>query len=209
MRTDENHTVAYFYCRRDTNQPKKEDPEEIIRAILRQLVILLPSRLSDPVKAEYEKAKKEVRDHGPIRFLTFEECANFIVDLASDHPVSIVIDALDECREIPQGSQKDRQDLLNLLETITKTGHVKAFLSSRDDGDIKSRLQNHPNIPIGASKNGPDILRFIETKVDILFSKKRHHWGSDENLKQKVINTLNSQADGMSVYINCHLAIFV
>ncbi|KIM21726.1 hypothetical protein M408DRAFT_324900, partial [Serendipita vermifera MAFF 305830] len=203
MSSEENHTVAYFYCIRDTKQPKKADPEEILRAILKQLVILLPSHLSAPIKAKYETERKDGKTHGSIRRLRLEECANFIVGLATDRPVSIVIDALDECRDSKYKSSEsghtDRLDLLDRIDEMiaANPSNIKVFLSSRDDGDIRPRLVNYPNIVISASQNGPDILRFIKERVDRLLKKKGRLWRNDERLKEDIINALNQRAGGM------------
>jgi hypothetical protein len=208
--SDENHTVAYFYCIRDAQHTKNADPEEILRAILKQLVILLPSQRSNSVKAKYEREKKDGIDHESIGRLTFEECAGFILELATDRPVTIVIDALDECREYApqssQGSQMDRQDLLTrLLEMIAANpGNIKVFLSSRDDDDIRDHLQGYPNITINASKNGKDIRRYIESEVDKLIAK-RHYLRDDGNIRAEIITAIDGRADGMFV-LTTHLA---
>jgi len=210
-KSEENHTVAYFYCIRDAQHPKNADPEEILRAILKQLVILLPSQCSHLVKAKYEEEKGKGRDHGSIRRLTFEECAEFIPELATDRPVTIVIDALDECRESkhqPSQGSHDRQDLLDRLEEMTSGNNIKVFLSSRDDDDIKSRLQNYPTITLNASRNGADIRGFIESEVGDLMRKKRSHWGNDEKLREEIIRAVNDRVDGMFVLL-AHLATSV
>jgi len=207
MRTDENHTVAYFYCIRDSKQPRKEDPEEILRAILKQLVILLPSRLSAPVQAKYEEEKKKGGDHGSIRSLTFEECTRFIVELAENRPVTIVIDALDECREnkyhSARGSHTDRRDLLKEL-MAAKHENIKVFLSSRDDVDILRRLEMYPTITINASKNDGDILSFIRYEVEYLMREKSE-WGREETLQEEIIAAVSARANGMSVLMTCTL----
>jgi hypothetical protein len=208
--SNENHTTAYFYCIRDAQRTKNADPEEILRAILKQLVILLPSQRSDRVKATYEEEKRNAKHHGSVRRLTFDECAGFILELVTDHPVTIVIDALDECRETAprssRGSYTDRQDLLNRLqEMITaKPGNVQVFISSRDDHDIWDRLRSYPNITISSSKNGDDILRFIKSEVDKLIAKTSY-LRNDQNLKEEIIEAVNDRADGMFVLIT-HIA---
>ena len=162
------------------------------------------------MKAKYEKELKDGKDHGSPRRLTFEECADFIMELATDHPVTIVIDALDECREIKhqasQGSHTDRQDLLDRLEEMmgAKPGNVKVFLSSRGDDDIHHRLKGYPTIKLDALKNGNDIKKFIESEVDSLM-RKNNRWGNDKQLREDIITTVNDRANGMSVVIS-HLA---
>jgi hypothetical protein len=162
------------------------------------------------VKAKYEKEKKDGRDHGSIRRLTFEECAGFILELAADHPVTIVIDALDECREISlrssQGSLTDRQDLLKRLREMidAKPGNIKVFLSSRGDEDISRRLHPYPTIVLNASKNGADIRSFIESEVDKLIEKRSDF----QNLREDIIEAVDKRAGGMLVLIT-RLAAYV
>lgn len=165
------------------------------------------------MKAKYEKEKREGKDHGSIVRLTFKECADFILELATDRPVTIIIDALDECREnkrqASQGSYTDRQDLLDRLEEMmdAKPGKIKVFLSSRDDEDIRRRLQMYPTIVLDASKNGADIRGFIESEVGDLMTKKGQ-WGNDKKLREEIVRIVNDRADGMSV-LPAHLAASV
>jgi len=195
----ENHTVTYFYCMRDT---KHAEPEEILRAILKQLIILLPSQHSLLVKDKFERERRAVQGRGAIRRLTFDDCAYFILKLASDHPVTIVIDGLDECRKtaprVSQGSHKDRKDLLDQLRKMVDTegGKIKAFLSSRDDHDIQHQLQSYPNIILNSSKNGNDIRNFIVSKVDELV-EKTYYLQNNENLKEEIIKAVYDRADGI------------
>jgi len=196
-------TVAYFYCLNDTQQPKKADPEEIFRAILKQLVI---SCSSHAVKEKYEEAKRDGSPHGSIKGLTLDQCTEFIIQLAKNRPVMIVIDALDECRgnddQLREGGLYYLGDLINQLEEITNAcpGNIKVFLSSRDNESIAKRLRNYTNISLNVKRNQDDIRRFIEEKVDLLMRDKA--WHDDGSLKEDIIKAVNDKADGMYVLMS-------
>ncbi|KAG8763004.1 hypothetical protein FRC15_008186, partial [Serendipita sp. 397] len=197
MSSDENHTVAYFYCLKDTKQPEKGDPKEIFRAILKQLVIRLPNRLSDPVKNQYEERKRQ-KDHGSIPSLTLGECAGFIKQLATSHPVTIVIDALDECQESTHGLEGRKELLSQIKSMIDSPSKIKFFLSSRKGyHDIEHRLGGYPNIAMDDPRNAEDIPSFIEFEVKELVEENGSLWRNDKGLEKDIIKALKEKAGGM------------
>ncbi|KAH0536560.1 hypothetical protein FGG08_006568 [Glutinoglossum americanum] len=183
--------LAYFYCTRNVAEPERADPAEILRSILRQLSCLG----SGAVRGVVVKRYKEMEEDGfePGR-LTIEDTAKLIIDIAETNPVTIVIDALDECTD------ELRFEILEKLDEILKLSAslVKIFVSSRDNQDISCRLKHAQNIYVQACDNTKDIERFIHFEVDQSIMKKRLLSGvvSDE-LKDLITKVLKDGAQGM------------
>lgn len=96
-----------------------------------------------------------------IEPLDIAETTQNIIDAVAEPPVTIVIDARDECLS------GQRHELLGALEVLLdKSAHlVKVLVSSRDDFEIVLRLQKHPNIYINIDDNKDGIHRFIEFEI--------------------------------------------
>ena len=124
------------------------------------------------------------------------ETTNQIVGIASKMPVTILIDALDECRP------DKRHELLSALDLILERSAqlVKVFVSSRDDVDIILKLQKHPNIYIGISDNKEDIHRYIQFAIQKAQSDGRLLKGTvSPDLIKLITKTLAMKAEGMYV----------
>ena len=185
---------AYFYCSRNTAEPERAMPDEILRCVLEQLSSSEVSEpIREPVVRKYTEKKTEAKGRNPEK-LVLDETVDTILALLETNPATIVIDALDEC---DPGS---RGELLDALDTIIceSASLVKVFVSSRDDGDIVCRLANSPNVYIRASDNKVDIERFVRTQVTEAIKKKRLIKGNvSEQLKSQIIKTLINEAQGM------------
>ena len=84
---------------------------------------------------EYEVRKNLAsKDGSALKKLTVEDCIRLIVELANSHPLTIILDALDECEEDTRYELLEARD-----EIISKSREVvKILVSSRDDIDIVS-----------------------------------------------------------------------
>ena len=190
--------IAYFYCQRNTAEFQRSDPTEVLRAILKQLLCYDPLWQERSTTAkEYSKRKKEAKKDGSeISELDILETTEKIVDIASKMPVTILIDALDEC------NSRKRHELLGALEQVMESSAhlVKVFVSSRDDVDIILRLQNHPNIYINIDDNKDDIHRFIHFEIQKAQDDRRLLKGTvSPELQTRIIENLAGKAGGMYV----------
>lgn len=189
--------ISYFYCVRNTSEPERADPDEIMRSIVKQLSSSTSAvAIREPVAATYKKLRKVANETGcqePSN-LTITECEALILELLSSNPATIIIDALDEC------DPARRHELLEVLDNIIQQSSnvVNIFVSSRDDNDIVCRLENSPNVIINATDNEKDIQRFIVSQVDQAIKNRRLLSGRVSNeLKQQIIDVLTNGAQGM------------
>ena len=189
--------IGYFYCVRNTSEPERADPDEIMRSILKQLSSSTSDvAIREPVAAKYKELKLKADETGCLEpsKLSITECEALILELLKSNPATIVIDALDEC------DPDRRHELLEALDNIIQQSSnvVNIFVSSRDDNDIVCQLEDSPNVIINATDNDKDIQRFVVSQIDQAIKKKRLLSGrvSDE-LKQQIINVLTAGAQGM------------
>lgn len=195
--------LAYFYCSRSSSEPERSDPEQILRSIARQISRYEPGKREpfDFAANIYKEREgtgadiyKEREDTGAGP-LDLEDSVNLIIKQTDYYPnVSIVINALDECDE------KTRHRLLSALTTIIReaSGLVKIFVSSRDEKDIRPRLQDLPNLYIRANDNAEDIKRFVQKEVNEAVAAKRLLGGNlSADLAENIVRTLTSDAQGM------------
>lgn len=178
--------VVYFYCNR--NEPQRRDPTVIMQALLKQMSGVFPG-LPKPVVAAYNERLKLGLASGP---LSFQESRNLLVSLLEIFPqTTIIIDALDESDPV------ERWRLLEALTVIMhSTSLVKIFISSRDDIDIKLKLEKAPNLYIEAQDNEEDIKRFIYREMAESTKNRRLSYLPVE-IKQRIFSTLVEKANGM------------
>jgi hypothetical protein len=187
--------VAFFYCARNSAEPERSDPSEVLRAILKQLCCSTTDEpIREPVINEYQRLKEQSSDYSP-RPLDEKDCLKLILLLTAENPATIVIDALDEC------DPKRRHKLLNGLRKIVQesVNLVKIFVSSRNNQDIISQLDDVPTIFINASDNSEDIKRFVESEVTrVIDEEKTLLYGKvPEYLRNEIIRVLIDGAQGM------------
>ncbi|TGJ86553.1 hypothetical protein E0Z10_g2255 [Xylaria hypoxylon] len=193
--------VAYFYCFK-THDRSLSSPTTILCGILKQLA---HSRTGDgfhhKVFTEYERRKQGAdRDGVDISSLTLEECGDLIVSAASDYPIQIFLDGVDE--------MDDSRELLEVLNRIVEDASnvVKVFISSRDEADVAFWLHDVTSVIITSSDNSKDISKFITRSVDAAIEKKRLLKGKvAPELKQHIISKLSNGAGSMFLWVSLHL----
>ena len=185
--------VAYFYCSRKGTDSRNAGPEEILRALLRQLIGRDAIRGS--VAQDYQRRKEQADATGAqTPSLGKEEIVAHILNITADDPVILIVDALDEI------DNQKRGDLFDALDQIVQESQnvVKIFLSSRDDGDIVDRFNRYSNVRIHQGLNRDDINHFVQHKVDqAIMSKKLLRGRVTSLLRDEIITTLCSSAQGM------------
>ncbi len=193
-RNPQSAPMAYFYCSKNSAEPERSDPLEVLRCVARQLC---GDNVSKPVREQLRHLHEFLGSPKPGEArLPLDLTVRLIVDLLADNPATIIIDALDEC------DVEKRHELFAALdEIVTKSENVvKVFVTSRNDGDIVCRLASTPNIYINAQKNKADIERFIAAELYEAIGQKRLLRGQvSGNLRQHISTTLNDGANGMYV----------
>ncbi|KAH6869627.1 hypothetical protein B0T10DRAFT_450909, partial [Thelonectria olida] len=201
-----NQTPApvYFYCSRNPAVPGRSDPSRIAAAIARQLST--PQAGGSLLEAAVEAYKQREADafaSGPLRLVESKDLILKLLDRYKGATMTIVIDALDECNEATRAS------LLDTLDDLLKASPclLKIFVSSRNDQDIVYKLDNYPNLDLSSNRNSADINLFVQSETKRLvnngsllrFSMRK------EELRNKIIHELTSNADGMFRWVSLQL----
>ena len=187
---------AFFYCSRDSQEPRRSEPQAILASLARQLSSLVPGGpLLPPSTSLYKERKESGFASGS---LSVEENKELIVDLTAYYPsTTIILDALDECKV------ESRYLLLDSLQDILNRsgGLVKIFASSRDEGDLVCDLSDYPSLRISSDKNSGDIAVFVRTETQRLMTRRRLLRYSDrkDEIQRLIVDRLIKGAGGMYV----------
>ncbi|KAF8247663.1 hypothetical protein K440DRAFT_289711, partial [Wilcoxina mikolae CBS 423.85] len=193
-----SEALAYFYCNRD--EADRNKPEVILRILLRQLAISEDGPLLQPLVVHYQMEKKKGFPSGPPGV---QKCLDLILETVDCYSrATFVIDALDEC------DRERREALFDALKTIQARSKcvVHLFVSSRRDRDIRLQFASVPKVSIRATDNADDIEHFVREEVASCIEKKRLLGGDvDSKLREEVICTLISKADGMFLWVSLQI----
>ncbi|KAL5384500.1 hypothetical protein DPSP01_005298 [Paraphaeosphaeria sporulosa] len=185
---------VFFYCSRNPAEPTRSQPQAILASLARQLSCLEPGKpLLAPSVNLYREKEAEGFASGSLQM---DESLNLVLQLIAHYPLTtIVIDAMDEC------DPQKRHELLKALEKILQKSSslVKIFVSSRKDQDIVLRLRNYPNLEIDSRRNGDDIARFVNDKVEELVEDGRllPYSDSETEMKKLIVDKVIEGATGM------------
>ena len=183
--------VAYFYCHR--NEEPRRDPKVIMASIVKQLTAPLLDSLPEQVVKSYEKREKDGHASG---CLELPECLELIITLLGAYTkATIIIDALDEALPDQRGR------LITALKSIIdSTKNVRIFVSSRNDIDIRLKLQKLPHHYIESTDNQEDIERFVHREIKQRIEGEELLFGCldlNHDLTKEIIRTLAAKANGM------------
>ena len=189
-----NPNPVFFYCVRNPAEPARSEARAILASLARQLSCIEPGKLLlQPTVDLYTKKEAEAFASGSLRI---EESCALILHLVESYPLTtIVIDALDECS--PEGRHRLLKALNKIL--LESSSLVKIYVSSRDDGDIVTRLQNYPNLEITSDRNSDDIASFVKDQTEQLIDDGALLWLSDsqDEMKALIITKIIEGAMGM------------
>lgn len=148
------------------------------------------------------RTRKEKADTS--RLLNVEESKDLLRKLSAGFfQTTIVIDALDEC------DKNTRWKLFSTLqevlrEAVSSPNRIKILVTSRQDRDIMDVFNSFPSIDIRSELRGvaSDISIYINSEIETFVQKGRCkglllNGKINEELRNHVVSTLDSKADGM------------
>ena len=147
---------------------------------------------------EYQRRLRESQLRGERpRALTADESVQLICEVGRTTPVTIVLDALDEC------DSQQRGLLISALHEISSSCRdvVKIFVSSREGQDIAAHFKNGKSLNITAESNREDLKQYVDRQVGQFL--KRWSFTHEETeeallpLQNEITHTLISGAQGM------------
>jgi hypothetical protein len=185
--------IAFFYCRRDPGDKASTNPEEIFRALLKQICFKdLDSPIVAVLREEYQRREKGGEEDVK---LTADEAVAIIMKFLEKDPVTLVVDAVDECKS------EDYHELIGFISKIVQTSPsvVKVLVSSRNEQDFRFSKLGFPHVCMSENDNGADIQRYVETKLDEVIQKGKLLNGKNIpfDLRDKIRTTLIGKSHGM------------
>lgn len=137
-----------------------------------------------------------MKDANLTSFLSIEESKQLLIALSAGFlRTTLIIDALDEC------DTQTRAKLFNVIEevvSLSKRNPVKAFITSRDDGDVRRKFKNSPNVYIEERDNSSDIKHYIEIEIEACIHREEILDGNvSKDLQGRIISALEAGAHGM------------
>ena len=184
-------SLTFFYC----------DFREEEKTGLRGLLSSLLCQLCHQCDAYCDMLFKFYSDHAkgsrPPREDALVECLKDLLKLPGMAPVYIIVDALDECPNIPS-LRSPRSKVLNVIEDLISSQfpNLRICVTSRPETDIKDVLD--PLKVCSVSLHGQmEQKRDIEDYIKLVINThpKNREWGAED--KQLVIDVLSEKSDGM------------
>ena len=183
--------MAYFYFDfRDANKQSRRD-------LLPSLVTQLSSRsdrcfdtLIRLYLAHDEGARKPSED-------TLIQCLKEMLILLDQHPVYIIIDALDECPDT-SGMPSPRERVLDLLKELVELliPNLHLCVTSRPEIDIRHALEPLTSRRVSLHEQSGQMKDIVDYVTSVVQSDPKMRRWRDED-KNLVIETLSERADGM------------
>ncbi len=124
-------------------------------------------------------------------------CLTNMLSAMTQHPIYIIVDALDECPDT-SGVRSPRERVLSLVKDLVNLHlpNLHICITSRPEIDIRVRLEPLTSRRVSIhdqTGHKEDIAKYIRSEVDVIANDKR--WREDD--KKLVIETLSEKADGM------------
>ncbi len=185
--------MAYFYF--DFRDISKQTRRNLLLSLLIQL-----SARSDPfcdilshLYNAHDDGARQPSDTALIR------CLKEMLTLPGQHPIYLIMDALDECPD-NSGIPSDRKQVLDLVKELVglRLPSLHICVTSRpeiDIGDSLEPLTSHAVSLHDESGQKKDIAHYIRSVVYSDSGKLMKRWKNED--KELVIQTLSEGADGM------------
>ena len=183
--------MAYFYF--DFRDEKKKHRHNLLHSLLVQFSAQsIPCcDIMSPVYSAHGNGKQPPSDE------VLMNCLKDMLSASPQHPMYIIMDAIDECPDT-SGVRSPRAQVLSFVQEIVELRHVNLHicLTSRPEIDIRNRLEPLTSLRLSLhdqTGHREDISHYIKSEVDYISHDKRWRDGD----KELVIETLMEKADGM------------
>ena len=184
-------SLGFFYC--DFREDEKKGLRGLLSSLLAQLCHQSDS-YCDTLFKFYSGHAEGLRRPSDDALVG---CLKNILKLPNQAPVYLIVDALDECPNIP-ALRSPRAKVLNLIEELIKLklSNLRICVTSRHETDIKNVL-NPLNFCSVSLHDQTEQKRDIEGYIESVINEHANNRGWGEEHKQLVIDVLTEKADGM------------
>ena len=184
-------TVAYFYF--DFRDANKQDRRNLLLSLLTQLSARsdLCCNILHSAYVTHDNGTHKPTDDVLI------QCLKETLIFSIDHPVYIIMDAIDECPNT-FGMPSPRESVLDFVTELVKLSlpNLHICVTSRPEIDIRNALEPLTSLRVSLHDETGQKKDIIEYVISVVHSDSRMgKWREkDQNL---VIETLSERADGM------------
>ncbi|KAF8267206.1 hypothetical protein EI94DRAFT_67756 [Lactarius quietus] len=184
-------SVAYFYF--DFRDENKKHLHNLLPSLLFQFAAQsIPCHgLISRLYSAHGRGSRQPSDEDLV------DCLKDMLSASPQHPMYIVMDAVDECPD-SSGVRSPRAQVLGFVRELVelRLGNLHVCITSRPEIDIRNRLEPLSSLRLSLhdqTGHQEDIAKYIRSEVDFIANDKR--WREDD--KELVIYTLSEKADGM------------
>ena len=185
-------SLAYFYF-----DFRDEEKKQDIRNFLTSLLVQLSAYSTPCCEIIYRIYSTHGKGTQQPSNDALTNCLREMLSVTPQHPIYLIVDALDECPD-SSGMPTPREDVLNLLEDLVRLGlpNLRICVTSRPEIDIKKVLGPLASSAVSLhdeSGQKSDISNYVRNVV--YSDKKMQSWRSDQ--RELVIEELSKKVDGM------------
>ena len=183
--------MAYFYF--DFRDADKQSRRDLLPSLVTQLSSRSDRCFDTLIRlylAHDEGARQPSED-------TLIQCLKDMLTLLDQHPVYIIIDALDECPDT-SGMPSPRERVLSLLKDLVELSlpNLHLCVTSRPEIDIRHALEPLTSRRVSLHEQSGQKKDIVDYVTSVVQSDPRMRRWRDED-KNLVIETLSERADGM------------
>jgi hypothetical protein len=184
-------TLAYYYF--DFRDKEKQNVRNFVTSLLVQL-----SEYSNPCRdiiyrlySAHGSGLRQPSDGA------LTDCLKEMLTATTEHPVFIIIDALDECADT-SGVPNQREAILDVVKDLAHPHHpnLRFCITSHPEVDVQTKLQPLAVSEVslhGQSGRKRDISDYVSSVVSL--DEILRNWRDED--KKLVVEELSERADGM------------
>jgi hypothetical protein len=192
LRDTGNATLAYFYF--DFRDEQKQNVRNVVTSLLIQLSAY-SKPCCDIIYRLYSTHGKGMQQ--PSNRILID-CLKEMLAIAAQHPIFIVMDALDECPDL--GMPTPREAVLNFVKDLVclhlQVPNLHIFVTSRPEVDIQTRLKPLAVNAISLQDESRQKVAISNFVSSVMSSDEQMKQWLDED-KRLVAKELSERADGM------------
>jgi hypothetical protein len=186
-------TIGYFYF--DFRDTSKQHWHDLVHSILIQLSARSGPRcdILSSLYSNHDSGAQRPSDN------TLMQCLKEMITLPDQHPIYLIIDAIDECPST-SGIPSPRERVLQFVKQLVdlRLPHLHICITSRPEADIRNILESLTSCRVslheqtGQRKDIEDYVRSVVYSDSEPIMKR---WKKED--KELVIETLSERAEGM------------
>jgi hypothetical protein len=196
-------SMAYFYF--DFRNANKQSLRDLLPSLLTQL-----SARSNPrcgILSALYSAHDEGKNQPSDSALT--KCLQDMLSLPDQHPIYLIVDALDES-PISSGIPSPRERVLQLLKELVDLGlpNIHICVTSRPEIDVRNAIEPMTSLRVSLhdeTGQKEDIADYVKSVVYSNSDTNMKRWKKED--KEIVVKTLSERADGM--YVNHFMLVIL